>query len=327
MNHKEPLISIIVPVYNVEKYLKRCLNSILAQTYSNIEILLIDDGSTDQSGQICDDFAKLDSRIHVLHKVNGGVSTARNLGIKQAKGEYVTFVDSDDYVDEDLISYLYGLIQYANTKMSVCVNRLYNEKTRNLQSSINDGKKEVLTVHESIKRLLYHQNFFVSPCAKLYRKDLFWDIKYPAGKLYEDVAVTYQLVIKAGLIAYGCSDKYTYCVRGNSITRSAFNPRQLDLVEAADSAVSDITRKFPDLAQAGMRFRLWARFSTLNRMSHVGPEFYLARKEIIQFIKEHGDSVLRDSNTPQRDKKGIYCLKLGYPFYKMVWRLYILMKK
>ena len=327
MNHKEPLISVVVPVYNVEKYLKRCLNSILVQTYSNLEILLIDDGSTDQSGQICDEFAKLDSRIRVLHKNNGGLSDARNVGIEAAKGEYVTFVDSDDYVDEDLIEYLYKMIEQTHTEMSVCINRLYNEKTRKFQIGADDGKKEILTVHESIKRLLYRQNFFVSACAKLYKKDLFLNIRYPKGKLYEDTAVTYKLVLKAGRIAYGRSCKYTYCVRDNSITRSAFNPRQLDLVEAADSAVSDITKRFPDLAQAGMCFRLWARFSTLNRMSHVGPEFYLKREEIIQFIREHGDSVLRDRNTPQRDKKGIRCLKLGYPIYKMVWRLYTLMKK
>ena len=336
MDCEKPLISVIVPVYNVEKYLRRCLDSILVQTYSNIEILLIDDGSTDQSGKICDEFAKLDSRVRVFHKENGGVSTARNLGIEQAKGEYITFIDSDDYADEELISYLYGLIKYANAEISICCANteilvcaadLYNEETIKFYAGTNDGKKEVLTVHESIKRLLYEQGFFVSPWAKLYKKLLFLGIKYPEGKLYEDTAATYKLILKAERVAYGRSCKYTYCVRNNSITRSTFSPRQLDLVEAADSAASDIIQKFPDLAQAGMRFRLWARFSTLNRMFNVGSEFYLARKEIIQFIKEHGDSILDDLNVPRKDKLGVYCLKLGYPIYKMAWRLYVLIMK
>lgn len=327
MDHTLPLISVIVPVYNVEKYLKRCLDSIRKQTYSNIEILLIDDGSTDQSGRICDEFAKLDSRVRVLHKNNGGLSDARNVGIEEAKGEYITFVDSDDYVDEDLIEYLYKMIERTHTEMSICTNRLYHEKTRKFQIGADDGKNEVLTAHESIKRLLYGRNFWVSAWAKLYKKDLFLNIRYPKGKLYEDTAVTYKLILKAGRVAYGRSCKYTYCVRNNSITRSAFSPRQLDLIEVADSAVSDIIRKFPGLAQAGMCFRLWARFSTLNRMFHVESEFYSTRREIIRFIRQYGDSVLDDFNASRRDKLGIYCLKLGYPIYKMAWRLYTLIIK
>ena len=118
--NKQDLISVIVPVYNVENYLKRCLDSIINQTYQNIEIILIDDGSTDNSGNLCEDYKKIDNRIKVVHKTNGGLSDARNTGIKKAKGKYITFVDSDDYVEYDYVEYLYNLIKKYDTNISFC---------------------------------------------------------------------------------------------------------------------------------------------------------------------------------------------------------------
>lgn len=326
MSKKLPLISVIIPVYNVEKYLQRCIDSVLAQTYNNIEVILIDDGSTDSCGKICDEFAGRAPRVRVVHKKNGGLSDARNVGIELAKGEYITFVDSDDFIDLDMIEYLFTLAKWANARMSVCVNRLYDEDTGRFKTERNDGKKEILTSHESLRRMLYHQDFFVSACGKLYQKKMFEHIRFPVGKLYEDTSTIYKLVIRAEMIGYGRACKYNYCIRNGSITRSKFNEKQLDLVVAADSAVSDIVRNFPDLEQAGMRFRIWARFSTLNRMFSIDSRFYPARDEIIQFIRTHADDVFRDANTPSRDKLGILALKIGLPFYKVGWDLYAAIK-
>lgn len=311
MNNHLPLISVIIPVYNVECYLHRCLNSVLNQTYSHLEILLVDDGSTDSSGKICDEFSALDQRVKIIHKENGGLSDARNRGIDEAKGEYITFIDSDDYIDEDMIEYLYGLLTKMNTKISVCTNRLCNEDTGKIRLDGDDGKEERLTSCESCRRLLYSQAFGMSACAKLYHHSLFTSIRYPKGKLYEDTATTYKFLIKAGSVAYGRTCKYNYCLRSGSITRRRFDKRQLDLITMADAAVSDIVKRFPELSQAGMRFRIWARFSTLNRLSKAGPEFDKDREKIIRFIRIHSDSVLHDPCVQRRDKVGIWLLKWG----------------
>ena len=167
MNEK-PLISVVVPVYNVAKYLKKSIESIVNQTYTNLEIILVDDGSKDESGDICEDYSLKDSRIIVIHKPNGGLSDARNAGIKQAKGEYITFVDSDDTIDYDMIEFLYDLILKFNTKMSICCQTEIFENT-NKKNVIGNNEKLKLTGKECIRRmiLLIHQhglNYILQSC-------------------------------------------------------------------------------------------------------------------------------------------------------------------
>ena len=147
------LISIIVPVYNVEKYLNRCIDSILLQTYNNIEILLIDDGSLDKSSQICDEYMKKDKRIKVIHKKNGGLSDARNAGIDIARGKYITFIDSDDSVEKDLVEYLYKLVINFNTKMSICSHRVIFDEGKRIKV-LGNGKEEKSLPIEEIFMLL-----------------------------------------------------------------------------------------------------------------------------------------------------------------------------
>lgn len=136
-----PLISVIIPIYNVEKYVKRCLDSVLNQTYCHLEVILVDDGSTDSSGKICDEYKKMDTRIRVIHKSNEGVSSARNLGIEVANGEYIAFIDSDDAMEKDCIEYLYRLIQENHCSLSICSYRIRFEGKNKYHNTGRGGKK------------------------------------------------------------------------------------------------------------------------------------------------------------------------------------------
>ena len=211
-------ISIIVPVYNVEKYLKECIESILSQTYKNIEIILIDDGSTDNSGKICDEYLKKDSRVKVIHKENGGLSDARNTGIEIASGKYIGFVDSDDYIAKDMYDFLYQNIKRENAEISGCNRFLVYENKIEIY-----GKKECYEVMDSqraIEMLCTIGYIGVSAYTKLYEAKLFKDIRYPKGKINEDMYTTYKLFDKANRIVYDATPKYYYRQRSGSITNS-----------------------------------------------------------------------------------------------------------
>lgn len=324
MDNKLPLISVILPVYNVEKYLKRCLGSILSQTYKNLEILLIDDGSTDQSGQICDEFAKLDSRVRVWHKENGGVSTARNLGIEQAKGEYITFVDPDDYVDLDYVQYLYHLAFSKKCLIASCGYCIrFVEKNKCHCEGNQNQKEEILNTAQYMEKLLYGKDGAgVFIWGKIYHRSLLGDFRYSNRRIAQDVEGTYKLLRKAQIIACGYQCKYNYCIRKNSATTQIFKPMHFNLIEAADLMSRDICKWYPFLKNAVIRYQVWARFSVLNRMCSASNQYIQQRKEIIRFIKKNAGSVLKDINAPRRDKIAICMLQCGLPIYRLAWRLY-----
>lgn len=329
MDNTLPLISVIVPVYNVEKYLKRCLDSIRKQTYSNIEILLIDDGSTDQSGRICDDFAKLDSRVRVFHKENGGVSTARNLGIEQAKGEYITFVDSDDYVDSDYIEYLYHLASAQKCLIALCGYYVrFVEKNKCHYEGNKNKRTEILDDVQCIEKLLYNEDgVAVFIWGKLYHNSLLKGFRYPDKNFAEDVETTYKIFHEAHKIACGYLCKYNYCIRENSATTRVFNPMHFNLIEAADLMARDVCKWYPYLKSATVRYQVWSRFGVLNRLNLVPNRYIQQRKEIIRFIQNNSDKVLEDFRSPWRDKIAIRLLQCGMPVYGLAWKFYCLIMK
>lgn len=216
-----PLITVIVPIYNVENYLKKCLNSIINQQYKKLEILLIDDGSTDLSGKIADEYAVKDNRIKVVHKENGGLSDARNYGLKIMTGEYVTFIDSDDYVTEDYISYMYGLLEKTNFKASLALCSLINvySSTDRLQDNGNQTEV-VLSGKKCIEMMCYHDLVDTCAYAKLGKRELYTNDFFPKGKLFEDIGSTYKLFLQCDKVACGFKGKYYYVIRPNSIVTS-----------------------------------------------------------------------------------------------------------
>ena len=253
------MVSIVIPVYNVEKYIDTCIKSVVSQTYSDIEIILVDDGSTDSSGAICDRYKSEDSRITVYHTENGGLSAARNYGIDRANGEYLTVVDSDDFVALDFIEYLYKILMDSKSDIAICDYSFVDEDCREYISQ--EVKEYTKTWHseDALKRMLYQQEFTNSAWAKLYKISLFENIRYPYGKLFEDMGTTYKLIMKAKKVAFGSSKKYLYRQRADSIMFSVFDLRKLDCVELAEEMVEEISEKMPKI-----RFAAKARAFSAN---------------------------------------------------------------
>jgi len=225
------LISIIVPVYKVEPYLHRCVDSILNQTYKNMEIILVDDGSPDRCGEICDEYAKKDNRIKVIHKENGGLSEARNFGIDIAKGRYISFLDSDDWIHKKYISELYKLLIKTNADISAC--DFLRTKTEDVPK-IEKGIIHEFTNIEALEQ--FTDKFYVQMVVtwgKLYKRELFDHIRFPVGRLHEDEFTTYKLIYKAKKIVLTNSKMLYYWQRSDSIMRSGFNLNQK--LDALDS--------------------------------------------------------------------------------------------
>lgn len=209
------LISVIVPVYKVEKYLNRCIDSIIKQTYHNLEIILVNDGSPDNSGKICDEYVKKDKRIKVIHKPNGGLSDARNYALEIAEGEYIGFVDSDDYIKEDMFQTLYDLCE--ENKADISIISFYEMIEDKVIAVRNSGELQIMDKIEAIKELLIDTKIQSYAWNKLFRKELFVGTRFPTGKNFEDIATTLILFEKCNKIVRLEKPKYYYVRRNDSI--------------------------------------------------------------------------------------------------------------
>ena len=227
----KPLISVVVPVFNVEKYLFRCISSILNQTYDNLEIILVDDGSTDSSSYICDEFCKNDIRIKALHKANGGLSSARNLGIDASKGEYLAFVDSDDWISEDMIEHMVGLMNAKKADIVSVSYTLTNDENQNVSEKYNAF---VMDREQAIEFFLDSgMKSRVSDypvCIKLIKRELFNDVRFPIGVLYEDYTTNVLLLKKCKRYVKSSKVCYFYFQGSQSIVRSQFKIKDLQLI-------------------------------------------------------------------------------------------------
>lgn len=238
-------ISVIVPIYNVEEYLPECIQSIQNQTYTNLEILLIDDGSTDLSGEICERYAQSDARIIVIHKLNGGTSEARNFGLDAATGDYIGFVDSDDYIDPCMYETM--LLACKNSeKMISCCGR-YKVKRDHLVPVFVLEASEVWDSETAIANLLTWQNLDSSMCDKLFSASCFSSLRFPLGKVVEDVYLVSDLLhVHNGIVHVG-KPFYYYRLREGSKTNEIFSPKRFDLVDASLYVSNYIIDRYPSL--------------------------------------------------------------------------------
>lgn len=249
----DDLISVIVPIYKVEEYLDECISSIVAQTYKNLEIILVDDGSPDNCGAICDDWAEKDSRIRVIHKENGGLSDARNAGLSMANGDYIAFVDSDDWIDLRMYEKLLLAMKREDCDLVACnILSCYPER------QVPYGC-ETYTVggSEVFLSMLYDDTRFpVSAWNKLYRRELWDDIRFPIGKICEDAFTTYLLVDKANKIAQIPEALYCYRIRENSIMTSSFSRKRMDEEEAWRCNYEFMRQHYPRMYRPAFDFYL-----------------------------------------------------------------------
>lgn len=252
---KTPLISVIVPVYKVEPFLPKCVASIREQTYQNLEIILVDDGSPDNCGAMCDAFAREDSRIKVIHKPNGGLSDARNAGIEIAQGEYLGFVDSDDWIEPDMYASLLELALAEDVKL-VCGGRydVYGES--DCRRGLCPEKTEVISGQTLAKRIFVWEGIDSAAWDKLYHCSLFRQIRYPLGKICEDLPVTYRIGLDAQRIGMLAKPVYNYFHRPGSITTSKMSDARFHPLEHTASILEHVEREHPSLREYALYFRL-----------------------------------------------------------------------
>lgn len=266
---EEHLISVIIPVYNVSEYLEECYRAIVSQTYKNLEIIFIDDGSTDNSGVLCDRFADEDSRIRVIHKENGGQSSARNAGLEIASGDIISFIDSDDCPRYNMLERLLYYMTKYQVEIACC------DYSSVQYRQFLTGETKLLKSDQAIALLLDEDGYRCFPWNKLYRKELFDNLRFPEGEVFEDIKVTYMLFKKASQVCYLKDDLYFYRIREYSTTRSKFSVDNRDCINAINFVKTD--------ADCWMARTAYKRFI-------VGYIFYY-----MGFVKK---SVLADSELP-----------------------------
>ena len=307
-NNKLPLVSIIIPVYNVEFYLHQCLNSACSQTYKNLEIIVINDGSTDRSGAICDKYAKRDNRVKVFHTLNQGLSAARNCGVDHMspETEYVAFIDSDDWMEENAIELMYEAACKYNAAVTCC--SWQNEYVNGNKPSAMIDNVSVFKGNEVINSFI--RDGFIANVAwnKLYKADLFKSVRYPVGKLFEDITTTYKIILNVDRLVVLQEPLIHYRMRGNSISKSHSVSCVIGRWEAYYERYVALSEYVPD-----DKIRQALIGSCLNPIDTVWRWYYsFSKEERIQvdpvldemqaFISEHYDDVIHTSEYSRRQK-------------------------
>lgn len=315
MNATQPLISVIVPCYNVEPYLERCFASIAGQSYGHIEVILVDDGSTDGTGALCDRLAVTDSRARVVHKANGGLSDARNAGIDVAHGELLAFVDSDDYMPPHAIATLLGVMQATGADISEGRQRRFDEgSTCTVEQK--EGHVTTYTTHEAIDNMLYQHTLSCSACSHLYKASLFDGLRYPKGMLYEDLAVAYDLLSRASTVSHTSAVTYCYMQRRGSIT-GHYSHKRTDVLNILDSLLERVEAESPRHISAVQSRRLSAHFNLLR----IAPVRTAECKPLVErcwrVIRQLRWQCLTDKRVRPKNKAGIL---LSYMGLKMTLR-------
>lgn len=319
------LISIIIPIYNVEEYIEECLESIQKQTYTNIEVILVDDGSMDNSVAIAQCKFLDDDRFKLIHQENAGISVARNNGISNSKGKYIVFVDSDDWVSPDYIEYLYYLIKKYNVKLSTCAHQsLPRNSTPRI---INDPQDYLISTKDYFRRLGDKELPFqlgVAPWGRMYERSLFKNIRYPDGKLFEDSATTYKLYLCAGTTAIGEDIKYLYFQNKDSIVQKEFSKTRFQFLESEKEMKEDLEKRYPEIKKSLSRRYQYALMNTLAHIV-VSPNSEEFRKEQLQLkikILDNFMNKLLDTKNSKKDLVGLITLRIGLPCYRIAFKVF-----
>lgn len=318
---EKPLISVIVPAYNVEKFIGKCIDSILRQSFKDFEVLLIDDGAKDSTPEICDACAKKDSRIKVYHKENGGLSDARNYGIDRMQGKYVTFIDSDDYVDSGYFEYLYGLItQEEDIQIAICGKKSVREDEN--ASPDPETFHEIITGERAVQKMLCGLGSGHSAWGKLYSANLWKTVRYPKGKIYEDYATTYRVMALVDKAAWGNAAMYFYVQHIESIMHQKCSRRSLSLVDIADEETEFIVKKWPALKQEALARKVTSELKCLqNILNAKNEEFDDYKQKIVEDVRRHKGELLASKKVALKTKIKIIALLLGERTFGFIYNL------
>ncbi len=283
------LVSVIIPVYKVEQYLKNCVDSVRQQTYTNLEIILVDDGSPDRCPELCDEYAEKDKRIKVIHKENGGLSDARNVGLDNAKGDYVAFVDSDDLILPNMIETLLSLCEENSAEISMCQSVKCGETDTLDTLAIQKKSTEIqsYTGFEKMKAYLVDEIIEPTTWKKLYSKGLFTHLRFPKGKIHEDTFTTYLLVDKANKIVVTSDVGYVYRQNSQGIMNSGFSPKRFHAVEAKLQQLSFIEEKYPKLRKYAKAEVIYSCNFCLKEMAQAGCDYSDYDRELQHLYRKY----------------------------------------
>ncbi len=300
-----PLISVIIPVYNVEKYIQASISSIIEQSYKNIEIILVNDGSTDESGRICDTFAEKDSRIRVIHKANSGVSAARNTGIEAASGDYICFVDSDDYVTPDYVKHMYDTAVKYNA--DITTSNQYkiwdNGKTVELfKRNEPYGTVNLKSGIETLSDMLYGKTCYATCCCKLYKKEIFSEIRFPEYRMGEDSFTMYKCFLKAESVAHLYQPDYYYVQHESSAMHSVDYSKFYDYIQLSDAFMRIVSNDYPELFLPAVNRLIENNFWVYMKMRTQPKKYHNELNHIIKNIKTFRKYVLKDNNVSLRTR-------------------------
>lgn len=292
---KNELITIIVPIYNVEKYLSRCVESIRNQTYENLEIILVDDGATDSCPAICDEYAKEDTRIKVIHKKNGGLSDARNAALDICTGDYVLCVDSDDFMELDTVEMLYQTAVRNGCDISTC--RYVNYYDGPVELNREQNEELVLDTATALENMFYQTNVTTSAWGKLYRRELFEGIRYPKGKICEDLDTTYKLFSRSPKVVINSAKKFYYQQRTDSIINSHFSLKRMDALTFAKDQMLFVEKHHPSATRAAQNRYFVEAIFILVQIPLRDRSLANARRECNEVIKKYRRNVITDNRS------------------------------
>lgn len=291
-----PVISVIVPVYKVEQFIDRCVDSILSQTFSDFELFLVDDGSPDKCGEICDEYAKKDDRIIVIHKENGGLSDARNVAIDVAKGDYLIFIDSDDYVSDNHLESLYTALKETDSDMAVANITSFSDEKIDEEFYKPTESRKVLSGKEVFSTIY-------QPCAqaKLYKRSLFDGIRYPVGRLYEDTFIYHDILARVNSLVLTGINTYYYLVRRDSIMHQEYKLAFTDIVDSIELRIKKLEELgLQDLADDNREF-IYSRVAVAyTNLDSSVPENKRRLEEIMEIYRSEYPKLMKSTNNSKQ---------------------------
>ncbi len=318
-------ICVIVPVYNVERYIKKCVDSIINQTFLDFDLFLIDDGSKDNSGIICDQYAKKYKNVFSFHKENGGLSDARNYGLERQNAEYLTFIDSDDYIESHFLEELYHVAITHKADLVISGLRNVYDYNSDRDFDISLSNQIELTREEAYKRMLLQQGCDVSAVGKLYKSEIFRSIRYPKGMLYEDIQIIDQIIETAEHIVFDSYKGYCYYQRSGSIMYGKMSKERLVLIEACNYLIALAKEKYPTMLDACIWRYINCNFHLLGR-SILDNKYLEYSKQFKDNILQYESIVLTDPLYTKKQRLATQLLSMGLPIYKLGWKLFCIIK-
>ncbi len=319
MKSSEDLISVIIPVYNVKPYLRMCADSVFAQTFRNLEIIFVDDGSTDGSGEICDELAAEDSRVRVIHQENGGLSAARNTGIDTSRGAFLYFLDSDDAISPVTIAHLWTAC--IRTRADVAVGDFMRFTEIEVPQERKKFASQAFGTEEALRRMLMNEGFGHQAWGKLFRRSLWETLRFPKGLLYEDYAVIYDVMLGAEKVTAVTDAMYFYRMQEGSIMHSRIGERNLTLLDTSERVTGMLSEQYPSLRGPAVRLQVVTYMRFLSDMLETDYRLFPdVQRRIIDTVKSLKKEFLHAPGVRRVDKMKLRALMAGKRVFYLMYK-------